>query len=134
VTPDQRAMISTDPRVMQGQAVITGTRVPVSMILDKLAAGLTPEQITIEFPAVSVEGVRAAVAYGAALAREGQHAPAASEPNIRVRRDSASASTPAGPPAPARPTTLRRRVMAVLETLRREFGNWPAIHGPRDPD
>jgi uncharacterized protein (DUF433 family) len=34
-------MISTDPAVMHGQAVITGTRVPVSVILDCLAAGMT---------------------------------------------------------------------------------------------
>jgi hypothetical protein len=34
-TADQLEMISTDPRVMYGQAVIAGTRVPVSVILDR---------------------------------------------------------------------------------------------------
>ena len=34
VTSEQRGMISADPRVMHGQAVIAGTRVPVSVILD----------------------------------------------------------------------------------------------------
>jgi uncharacterized protein (DUF433 family) len=62
-------MISTDPRVMHGQAVIAGTRVPVSVILDCLAAGMTTEEITAEYPTVTAAGVRAA-AYGAALARE----------------------------------------------------------------
>jgi hypothetical protein len=38
VTADQLAQISTDPRVVHGQAVIAGTRVPVSVILDYLAA------------------------------------------------------------------------------------------------
>ncbi len=70
VTTEQMEMISTDPRVMHGQAVITGTRVPVSVILDCLASGLTPEEITAEYPTVPVTGVRAAAAYGAALARE----------------------------------------------------------------
>lgn len=55
---------------MQGQAVIGGTRVPVSVILDFLAAGMTAEEITTEYPTVTVAGVRAAAAYGAALARE----------------------------------------------------------------
>ena len=56
---------------MHGQAVIAGTRVPVSVILDGLAAGMTAEEITSEYPTVTVAGVRAAAAsYGAALARE----------------------------------------------------------------
>ena len=66
----QLEMISTNPQVMHGQAVVAGTRVPVSVILDCLAAGMTPEQITTEYPPVTTEGVRAAAAYGAALARE----------------------------------------------------------------
>jgi uncharacterized protein (DUF433 family) len=70
VTADQLEMISADPRVMHGQAVIAGTRVPVSVILDCLASGMTSEEITAEYPTVTVAGVRAAAAYGAALARE----------------------------------------------------------------
>jgi uncharacterized protein (DUF433 family) len=70
VTAEQLEMISTDPQVMHGQAVIAGTRVPVSVILDCLAAGMTAEEVTAEYPAVTVAGIRAAVAYGAALARE----------------------------------------------------------------
>ena len=70
VTSEQMAMISADPAVMHGQAVIAGTRVPVSVILDCLAAGMTTEQITAEYPTVTAAGVRAAAAYGAALARE----------------------------------------------------------------
>jgi uncharacterized protein (DUF433 family) len=70
VTSEQMAMISADPAVMHGQAVIAGTRVPVSVILDCIAAGMTIEQITAEYPTVTAAGVRAAAAYGAALARE----------------------------------------------------------------
>jgi uncharacterized protein (DUF433 family) len=70
VTSEQMAMISADPAVMHGQAVIAGTRVPVSVILDCVAAGMTTEQITAEYPTVTAAGVRAAAAYGAALARE----------------------------------------------------------------
>jgi uncharacterized protein (DUF433 family) len=70
VTADQLEMISTDPGRCNGQAVIAGTRVPVSVILDFLAAGMTAEEITTEYPTVTVAGVRAAAAYGAALARQ----------------------------------------------------------------
>ena len=63
-------MISAGPPVMHRQAVIAGTRVPVSVILDCLAAGMTPEEVIAEYPTVTVAGARAAAAYGAALARE----------------------------------------------------------------
>jgi uncharacterized protein (DUF433 family) len=48
-------MISTDTQVMHGQAVI---------------AGMSAEEITAEYPTVTVPGLRAAATYGAALARE----------------------------------------------------------------
>ncbi len=70
VTSEHLEMISANPQVMHGQAVIAGTRVPVSVILDCLAAGMTAEQITTEYPTVTAAGVRAAAAYGAVLARE----------------------------------------------------------------
>ena len=41
---------------MHGQAVIAGTRVPVSVILDYLAAGMRAEEITSEYPTVTVAG------------------------------------------------------------------------------
>jgi uncharacterized protein (DUF433 family) len=70
VTAEQMELISTNPRVMHGQAVLAGTRVPVSVILDCLAAGMTSGEIVAEYPTVTVAGIRAAAAYGAALARE----------------------------------------------------------------
>jgi uncharacterized protein (DUF433 family) len=41
MTTEQLALISSDPAVLRGQAVITGTRVPVSVILDCVVAGMT---------------------------------------------------------------------------------------------
>jgi uncharacterized protein (DUF433 family) len=41
MTTEQLALISSDPAVLHGQAVITRTRVPVSVILDCVAAGMT---------------------------------------------------------------------------------------------
>jgi uncharacterized protein (DUF433 family) len=65
-----RDRIITDPNVCHGQACIRGTRVPVSVVLDNLAAGLTESDIVSSYPPLSIEDVRAAVAYGAELARE----------------------------------------------------------------
>lgn len=67
---DWRERISTDPGICHGQACIRGTRVPVSVVLDNLAAGNAPEDIAASYPPLSVDDVRAAVAYGAELARE----------------------------------------------------------------
>jgi uncharacterized protein (DUF433 family) len=70
VTQQQLDMIAVDPAIVHGQARIRGTRIPVSVVLDCLAAGMTEDQILGQYPTLSVEGVRAAAAYGAALARE----------------------------------------------------------------
>jgi hypothetical protein len=41
----------------------------VSVVVDGLAAGMTADEIIVECSSVTVAGVRAAAAYGAALAR-----------------------------------------------------------------
>jgi uncharacterized protein (DUF433 family) len=70
MTPEQLDLIVSDPKVLHGQARLAGTRVPVSVVLDCLGAGMADAEILAEYPSVSVEGIRAAAAYGAALARE----------------------------------------------------------------
>ena len=62
--------ISVDPAVCHGKACIKGTRVMVSVVLDNLAAGLSPEEIAREYPSVSEEAVRACIAYAAELSHE----------------------------------------------------------------
>lgn len=62
--------ISVDPNICHGQACIKGTRIMVSIILDCLAAGMSDLEILREYPTLTAEGIRAAAAYGAALARE----------------------------------------------------------------
>jgi uncharacterized protein (DUF433 family) len=70
MTREQLDLIVTDSKVLHGQARVAGTRVPVSVVLDCLAAGMTEGEILTEYPSLTVEGIRAAAAYGAALARE----------------------------------------------------------------
>jgi uncharacterized protein (DUF433 family) len=62
--------ITVDPAVCHGKACITGTRITVSVVLDNLAAGLTPEDMVQSYPSLSREAIHAAIAYAAELARE----------------------------------------------------------------
>jgi uncharacterized protein (DUF433 family) len=67
---DPLALIDIDPAICHGQAHIKRTRIPVSAILDNLAAGLPEEEILVEYPTLTHEAIRTAVAYAAELARE----------------------------------------------------------------
>lgn len=65
-----RDHISADPAVCHGQTCIKGTRVMVSVVLDNLAAGMGPVEVVMNYPTITVDDVRAAMAYAAALAHE----------------------------------------------------------------
>jgi uncharacterized protein (DUF433 family) len=70
MTVETLAHISVDPLVCHGQACVTGTRIPVSVVLDCLADGMAIDEIIGQYPSLTSADVRAAAAYGAALARE----------------------------------------------------------------
>jgi uncharacterized protein (DUF433 family) len=62
--------IIVDPAVCHGKACIKGTRIMVSVVLDNLAAGLTPEEIIRSYASLNEQDIRAAIAYAAELGRE----------------------------------------------------------------
>jgi len=62
--------ISIDPNVCFGKPCIKGTRIWVSLILDFLAAGETQDAILADYPQLTADDIRAAIAYGAEVARE----------------------------------------------------------------
>jgi len=62
--------IVVDPIICHGKACIKGTRIMVSVILDNLAAGVSPDEILRSYPALSREAIQAAITYAAELARE----------------------------------------------------------------
>jgi len=62
--------VVVDPDVCGGQPCIRGTRIYIAIILDSLAEGLTPEQIIEEYPQLTLEDIRGALAYAAELSRE----------------------------------------------------------------
>lgn len=62
--------ISVNPAVAHGKACMTGTRIPVAVVLANLAAGLTTDEIVRSYPSLNPESIRAALAYAADLAQE----------------------------------------------------------------
>lgn len=67
---DWRQYITADPAVHHGKACIKGTRIPVAVVLDNLAAGLKTEEIIKSYPSLTAQAIQAAIAYAAELARE----------------------------------------------------------------
>lgn len=64
-----KGLIVSDPGVMMGKPVIKGTRITVELILEKLAAGETIEQILDAYPHLTKEGVQAALSFAAETLR-----------------------------------------------------------------
>ena len=62
--------ISVDPNVCGGKPCVKGTRIYIAILLDALAEGLTPEQLLDHYPQLTLEDIRAVLAYAAALAQE----------------------------------------------------------------
>ena len=65
MTKDYRKHITIDPEIMMGKPVITGTRIPVEMILRDLGAGMTPEELLRAYPQLTMDDIRAAQAWAA---------------------------------------------------------------------
>ncbi|MBM3748141.1 MAG: DUF433 domain-containing protein [Acidobacteria bacterium] len=57
--------IEINPLVMLGKPVIRGTRIPVELLLRKLAEGAAIEDLLDAYPRLTPEDVRAALAYAA---------------------------------------------------------------------
>ena len=62
-------LITADPNVMMGKPVVAGTRITVELILEKLAAGESVEQILASHPRLTEEGIRAALDFAARALR-----------------------------------------------------------------
>jgi uncharacterized protein (DUF433 family) len=62
---ENKKLISSDPALMMGKPVIAGTRITVELILEKLAAGETVEQILQAHPRLTQAAIHAALAFAA---------------------------------------------------------------------
>ncbi len=55
--------ITVDPNIFHGKACVTGSRVPVSVIMDNLTAGYTYDEIIDAYPSLTLDDIRAALKY-----------------------------------------------------------------------
>lgn len=63
--------IEINPQVMLGKPVIKGTRLPVYVILESLAAGDTFEEILNAYPFISREDILESLNYAACITKIG---------------------------------------------------------------
>lgn len=87
------ARISIDPAICHGRACILGTRIMVSIILDCLATGMPEDEILDEYPTLSREDIRAALAHAASGAMVNERRPVPPPRPVPAAR----------PPPPPRP-------------------------------
>ncbi len=73
------SLINADPKVMMGKPVIAGTRITVELVLEKLAAGDSIEDIQQAHPHLSREGILAAIQYASDVLRSDVIYPAAKQ-------------------------------------------------------
>jgi uncharacterized protein (DUF433 family) len=65
--PTEKApRVVVDPGVRFGKPVIQGTRVPVHLVISKLAEGMKPEEIAEEY-GITLEDIQAALSYAASV-------------------------------------------------------------------
>ena len=62
--------IVIDPKIMHGKPVIKGTRIPVYIVLNLLAGGMSEEEVLKEYPDLTREDILACLGYVVRLAEE----------------------------------------------------------------
>lgn len=55
--------IQIDPRICNGKPVIAGTRIPVTVILDQMAAGCSRKDIKRKYPGITDEQISGVLEY-----------------------------------------------------------------------
>ena len=65
--------ITFNPNVMGGQACIRGIRIPVSLIINLVANGMTQNEIIKEYPDIEPEDIKESLEYASWLTKEEVH-------------------------------------------------------------
>ena len=69
---DWQEHIEINADVVAGKPVVRGTRVPVELVLELMSGGWTEAQLLENYPTLTREGVRAALAYATEIIRDEQ--------------------------------------------------------------
>jgi len=59
--------IIVDPKIMVGKPVVKGTRIPVEIVLERLAEDLDTKTLFEDYPRLTEEDVKACLAYAEAV-------------------------------------------------------------------
>lgn len=62
--------ITFNPAIMAGQACIRGMRIPVSLIINLVANGMSTNEIIEEYPSLENADIKEALEYASRLTRE----------------------------------------------------------------
>jgi uncharacterized protein (DUF433 family) len=73
---DHGAHFVRDPAICGGETVFRGTRILLRVVLADLADGASVPEILADFPSLTEQQVRAAIAFAAAAARDDMPIPA----------------------------------------------------------
>ncbi len=65
--------ITFDPQILSGRACIRGMRIPVSLVVNLVANGMSTPEILTEYPDLEKDDIREALQYAAALTQEEIH-------------------------------------------------------------
>ncbi len=74
--------ITTDPEIMVGKPVVKGTRMPVELVLAKLAANPDLDEFFLDYPELGVDDVKAVLAYASTLVPNKQEVAAGRRPEL----------------------------------------------------
>jgi uncharacterized protein (DUF433 family) len=78
--------IVKDPEILLGKPTVRGTRIPVELVLEHLAFNLDLNDLFAAYPRLSLEDVKACLAYASRSVRRGSRKKVAA--NLRSARSS----------------------------------------------
>ncbi len=70
--PTYQDRIITDPDILVGKPVVKGTRISVELVVDYLAQNPNLEELFADYPRLTIEDVKACLAYAHAVMEEQQ--------------------------------------------------------------
>ena len=62
--------VEVNPKIMFGKPIIAGTRIPVEIILEKLAIGEAVEDILQDYPRLTKDDIHAAISFANKLVKK----------------------------------------------------------------
>lgn len=65
-----RDRIVLDPKILKGKPIVHGTRIAVEFVLELIANGWSQDEILANYPGLTIDDIRACVAYAQAVVAE----------------------------------------------------------------